>query len=69
MTSASSMHEAGYPKPVFWDNSEGQSGERGGRQGSGWRGHMYTCGQCMLTYGENHHNIVNIIILQLKLIN
>ena len=43
MTSASSMHEAGYPKPVFWDNSEGQSGERGwwGVQDGG---HMYTHG-------------------------
>ena len=27
-------------------------------------GHMYTCGQFMLMYGKNHHNIV--IILQLK---
>ena len=28
--------------------------------GSGWRGHMYTCGQFMLMYGKNHHNIVII---------
>ena len=28
MTSASSMHEAGHPKPVLWDNPEGQG--RGG---------------------------------------
>ena len=30
MTSASSMHEAWYPKPVLWDNPEGQGGEGGG---------------------------------------
>ena len=29
MTSASLMHEAGHPKPVFWDNPEGW-GEEGG---------------------------------------
>ena len=28
---------------------------------------MYACGQFMLTYGKNHHNIVTV--LQLKLIN
>ena len=32
MTSASSMHEAGYSKLVLWDNPEGWDGE-GGR----WR--------------------------------
>ena len=31
MTSASSMSEAGHPKPVLWDNLEGWSGEGGGR--------------------------------------
>ena len=31
MTSASSMHEAGQPKPVLWDNPEGWGGEGGGR--------------------------------------
>ena len=25
------MHEAGYPKPVCWDNPEGWEGEEGGR--------------------------------------
>ena len=30
MTSASSMHEAGHPKPVLWDNLEGWGGEGGG---------------------------------------
>ena len=31
MTSASLMHEAGYSKPVHWDNTEGRGGEGGGR--------------------------------------
>ena len=31
MTSESSMHEAGYPKPVLWDNAEGWGREGGGR--------------------------------------
>ena len=30
ITSASSMHEAGHPKPVLWDNPEGSSREGGG---------------------------------------
>jgi len=30
------MHEAGHPKPVLWDNPEGQGEEGGGRWGSGW---------------------------------
>ena len=37
MTSASSMHEAGHPKLVLWDNPEGQGGEGGGWRDSGWR--------------------------------
>ena len=31
MTSASSMHEAGHPKPVLWDDPEGWGREGGGR--------------------------------------
>ena len=31
MTSASLMHEAGYSKPVLWDNPEGWGGEGGER--------------------------------------
>ena len=41
MTSASSMHEAGHPKPVLWDNPEGWGGEGGGRQVQN-QGHMDT---------------------------
>ena len=32
MISASSMHKAGYPKPVLWNNPE-RSGEEGGGRG------------------------------------
>ena len=32
MTSASSMHEAGYSKLVLWDNPEGWGGEGGRRR-------------------------------------
>jgi len=31
MTSASSRHEAGHPKLVFWDNPEGWGGKRGAK--------------------------------------
>ena len=31
MTGASSMHEAGHPKPVLWDNPAGKWGSGGGR--------------------------------------
>jgi len=48
MTSVSSMHEAGHPKPVLWDNSEGWGGWEVGR---GFRmEHIYTVAdpcQCM----------------------
>ena len=54
---ASSMDEAGYAKPVLWDNLEGCGGEGGGR---GLRMGEITCihhGRFMLMYGKNHHNI------------
>ena len=38
MTCLSSMNEAGHPKPVLWDNLEGQGGEESGRGGSAWGG-------------------------------
>ena len=31
MTGVSLVHEAGHPKPVLWDNFEGERGEEGGR--------------------------------------
>ena len=41
MTSASLMHEAGHPKPVFWDNPEGWGEEGGWGGGSGWGNTVY----------------------------
>ena len=43
MANASLMHEAGHPKPVFWDNPEGYGGE-GGERRAQHGGNMYTCG-------------------------
>ena len=43
MTSANSMHEAGPPKLVLWDNPEGW-GVKGGGRGVQDGGHMYTHG-------------------------
>ena len=58
MTSVNSMHEAGYPKLVHWDNPEGWGGE--GVDG-GW-GCWDTCTlmadscQCMAKTGEGNGN-------------
>ena len=43
MTSASSMHEAGHPKLLLWDNPEGQGGEGGGSgvQDGGTQVHLW----------------------------
>jgi len=51
MTSASSMHEAGYSKPVLWDNPEGWGGEGGGR-GFKTGGHMYPNAHCSTVYNS-----------------
>ena len=60
MTSASLIHEAGYPGTTQRDMV-------GRKVGVGFRmgGHMHTCAQFMLMYGNNHHNIISNI-LQLK---
>ena len=58
MTSASSMHEAGHPKSVLWDNLEGRGEEGGGRgvqHGGGT--HVYLW-QIHIDVWQNHHNIV-----------
>ena len=65
MASARSMHEAGHPKLMLWDNPEGWSGDGGGRGIQEVDG-TQECGQFMLVYGKNHQNTV--IIFQLKLI-
>ena len=38
MTSASSMHETGHPKPVLWDNPEGYGVEGVGKAVQAWGG-------------------------------
>ena len=44
MTYTNSMHEAGNPKPVLWDNQRkgGEEGGKGIQDGGG--GNMNTCG-------------------------
>ena len=56
MTSASSMHEAGHPKQVLWDNPEGWDGEGGGEFRM-WGTHEYLW-LFMSMYSKDHHNIV-----------
>ena len=58
MASARLIHEAGVAKASGLGQPRGI--EWGGRAegGSGCGGHMYTCGQFMVMYGKNHHNIV-----------
>lgn len=54
MAGTSSVNEAEHPELVHWDNLEGQDEEGVGGMG----GHVYTCGQFMLMFGEKHHNTV-----------
>ena len=57
MTSTSSVHEAGNPKWVLWDNPDRWGGEGGGK-GVQDGGHMCTHGLFISVYGKNHHSIV-----------
>ena len=41
MPSTILMHEAGYPKPVLWDNPEGWGGDGGGREAQDGETHVY----------------------------
>ena len=49
MTSTSSRHEAGHPKPVLWDNPEGWGGEGRGMavQDGEIRAHVSDLCRCM----------------------
>ena len=51
------------PKASALGQPSGKAGEWRWEECSGWGRHMYSCGEFMLMYGKNHHNIV--IILQL----
>ena len=57
MTSASSMHEAGHPKQVLWDNPEGWDGEGGGEFRMGGT-HEYLWLIHVDVWQKNHHIIV-----------
>ena len=69
MTSVTSMHEAGYPKQMPWDNPEGWGGE-----GSGWgiqdgRTHVQSWLIHVDIYMYMHVcKVYTVISLQLKLI-
>ena len=57
MTSVSSMHEAGHPKSMVWNNPEGWDGEGDGRGGSGW-GIYVNPWLIHVNVWQNHYNIV-----------
>ena len=65
MTSASSMHEAGHPKPVLWDNPEGWGGEGDGRgvQDGGIHVHLWLI---HIDVWQKPSQYWKVIILQLK---
>ena len=65
MTSASSMHEAGHPKPVLRDNPEGEGGERGGMGVQEGRTHVYLW-PIRVDIWQNPSQYRIVIILHLK---
>ena len=65
MTSASSMHEAGHPKPVLRDNPEGQGGEGGGMGVQEGRTYVYLQ-PIRVDIWQNPSQYRIVIILQLK---
>ena len=67
MTSGSSVHEAGHPKPVLWDNPEGWVGEGEGVVQDGGD----TCAPMADSYQCIAETIIicKIIILQLQYIS
>ena len=58
MTSASSTHATGHPKPVLWDNLEGRGEEGGGRGVQHRGGTRVYLRQIHVDVWQNHHNIV-----------
>ena len=57
ITSATSVHEAGHPMPMLWDNQEEWGGEGDGRGVLDGGTHVYPW-LIHVVYGKNHHNIV-----------
>ena len=68
MPSASSMHEAGHPKPVLWDNPAGWGEEGAGRgvQDGGTHVHPWLIRVDVWQKPSQYHIVT---ILQLKYIN
>ena len=64
MTSASSMHEAGHPKQVLWDNPEGWDGEGGGEFRM-WGTHVHPW-LIHVNVWQNPPQYCKVIRLQLK---
>ena len=58
MASASLTHEAGHPKPVFWDNPEGH-GWGGVVQDAGTHLYLWTHIYHMLMYGKKPSQYCN----------
>ena len=65
MTSASSMSEAGHPKPVLWDNPEGLGGDAGGRGVQDGGTHVYLW-LIHVSVWQIPPQYCKVIILQLK---
>ena len=65
MTSASLIHEAGHSKLVLWDNSEGCSGEGGGKgiQDGETHAHPWVT---QVNVWQNPQQYCKVIILQLN---
>ena len=61
MTNVRLMHEVWHLKLLLWDIIERYVRDGGGGGGSGCGGHMYTYGQFIFMYRNNHHNIVIIL--------
>jgi len=57
MTNASSMHEAGHPKLLLWDNPEGLRGKGGGRVVQDGGAHVHSW-LIHVDVWQNHYNIV-----------
>ena len=62
------MHEAGHPKLVLWDNSEGWVGEVIGRRVQDGGTHVYLW-LIHVDVWQKPPQYCKVIILQLKLIN
>jgi len=67
MTSASSMHGAGYSELVLWDNPEGWGGE-GGERGFRMGGHVHPW-LIHVNVWQKPPQYCKVISLQLKVIN